>query len=280
MKRERARRSRRWTGEIDRLERRWVPSAAAAGLIRAAATATTEFMNQADKVSRGHPAGFGFHVFAASSITIDVSSLPHADKVKLYGSNPLSPLAVQAGGASFALTLQPGSYEVQVQGQKKARFQITAYSTFVNAPTTPSPGSSSGSSSSGSGGGGTSTGTGGGSSGGSAAPALLGTYEGVATTTIVQINSLTGLPMTSNTYQYPEVMVLGHPLPEGDGPVENNPFNLLMSPTGATSTAKSGEIDLASAEVTATDAGPLLLRFWALQVTANGFSGHPCRRRV
>jgi hypothetical protein len=126
-------RTRRWVATLESLEDRLVLSSG-----KAIEAATAEiFLNRAGKVSKGRPADFAFVVYAPSIITVDVSGLPHADKVMLEAHGV--PLKTQGGGAAFTTTLQPGSYTVAIQGKKKARFEVKLSSTFASSPT-PSPG--------------------------------------------------------------------------------------------------------------------------------------------
>jgi hypothetical protein len=127
------RRVRRWVGDIERLEDRLVLSSAAGNAI--VNTNPAVFLNHAGKVSKGHVVTYPFVVSAASYITVDVSNLPHADKVSLEAGD--ATLRTQTGGAYFTTTLQPGTYTIAIKGNKKAKFDVTLSYRFVNPPTPP-----------------------------------------------------------------------------------------------------------------------------------------------
>jgi hypothetical protein len=128
----RARRVRRWTGSLERLEDRLVLSSATAD--------ATVLLNQSGKVSKRHVAAYPITVNVASFITVNVSNLPRADRVKIESGG--TPIRVQAGSANFTIMLQPGAYTVVVQGKKKGHFEISLSSASVNpaaAPANPGP---------------------------------------------------------------------------------------------------------------------------------------------
>jgi hypothetical protein len=229
---------------VDGLESRIVPSGAAAGSIRPDATAPYEFLSEAGKVTKARWPSYGFVVHAASTITVEVTPVPKADKVVLESSTTLAQLDKTAGGADFSIVLQPGNYFVEVQGKKKARFEINLYSVAVASNANN--------------------------------PSYSGTFEGIATTRITQVDALTGQEGATNTYQMEETMFLGPRATNGQGDYEDNPFDLVITPTAGNVPGAGGELFLTSAEELSAAGlftGSFVQNFWTLQTTASGFTG-------
>jgi hypothetical protein len=103
-----------------------------------------------------------------------------------------------------------------------------------------------------------------------------GAYRGTARVTVNFINANTFQPFAQEVYSrrtLVRIAVRDRALRAGQ--IEANPFNLLVTPAGATGTGVNGDVWLESAGVSfrGSPTRELLLQYWRIRLTADGFRG-------